>query len=148
VTTPSTAEVRAWARTQGIDVADRGRLPDELREAYLTSGGVGSTAAKKIAPRADAARPARKAAARKAPATKAAPRTPAKQVTTRPAEPAPAVAAAVAEAAAAAPTVPSPADNHLLSLLQAEVAALTKRLTAVESGLAKAKPSLFRRRQS
>jgi ERCC4 domain/Lsr2 len=31
---PSTAEVRAWARGQGIDVPDRGRLRPEVREQY------------------------------------------------------------------------------------------------------------------
>jgi hypothetical protein len=31
---PSTAEVRAWARGQGLDVSDRGRLRPELIEAW------------------------------------------------------------------------------------------------------------------
>jgi hypothetical protein len=33
-TEPSTAEVRAWARAQGIDVPDRGRLRPEVWERY------------------------------------------------------------------------------------------------------------------
>ena len=37
MTTPDTAEVRAWARSQGLTVADRGRLPAELRVAYLAA---------------------------------------------------------------------------------------------------------------
>lgn len=31
---PSTAEVREWARTQGIPIGERGRVPDELRAAF------------------------------------------------------------------------------------------------------------------
>lgn len=31
---PSTAEVRAWARTQGIAVPDRGRLRPEIHDAW------------------------------------------------------------------------------------------------------------------
>ncbi|HTE69888.1 MAG TPA: hypothetical protein VK942_14190 [Actinomycetes bacterium] len=32
---PSNAEVRAWAKTQGIDVHGRGPLPDDLVDQYL-----------------------------------------------------------------------------------------------------------------
>ncbi len=39
---PSPAEVRAWARTQGIEVSDRGRVPSDVlqrfREAFPTAG--------------------------------------------------------------------------------------------------------------
>jgi len=31
---PSTAELREWARTQGISVGQRGRLPDGLRASF------------------------------------------------------------------------------------------------------------------
>lgn len=31
---PETAEIRAWAREQGWDVSDRGRIPAEIIEAY------------------------------------------------------------------------------------------------------------------
>lgn len=31
---PETAEIRAWAREQGYDVSDRGRIPSEIIEAY------------------------------------------------------------------------------------------------------------------
>ncbi|MET9019777.1 histone-like nucleoid-structuring protein Lsr2 [Actinopolymorpha singaporensis] len=31
---PETAEIRAWARDQGYDVSDRGRIPAEIIEAY------------------------------------------------------------------------------------------------------------------
>ena len=30
----NTAEVRAWARDNGYDVSDRGRIPEEIRQAY------------------------------------------------------------------------------------------------------------------
>jgi hypothetical protein len=29
------AAVRAWARDQGIEIGDRGRVPSELVEAYM-----------------------------------------------------------------------------------------------------------------
>ena len=35
--TPTNAEVRAWARDQGIDVPARGRVPDDLVEQYLAA---------------------------------------------------------------------------------------------------------------
>ncbi len=31
---PETAEIRAWAKDQGYDVSDRGRIPAEIIEAY------------------------------------------------------------------------------------------------------------------
>ena len=31
---PETAEIRAWAREQGYEVSDRGRIPSEIIEAY------------------------------------------------------------------------------------------------------------------
>ncbi|MCB5180015.1 histone-like nucleoid-structuring protein Lsr2 [Streptomyces antimicrobicus] len=31
---PDTAEIRAWAKAQGLNVNDRGRVPAEIREAY------------------------------------------------------------------------------------------------------------------
>jgi hypothetical protein len=33
---PSTAEVRTWARANGIPVPDRGRLRPEIRDAWRT----------------------------------------------------------------------------------------------------------------
>jgi hypothetical protein len=38
---PSTAEVRAWARANGIDVPDRGRLRPEIHQAWRDSAGQG-----------------------------------------------------------------------------------------------------------
>ncbi|CAM5401759.1 Lsr2 family protein OS=Kitasatospora aureofaciens OX=1894 GN=GCM10010502_44230 PE=4 SV=1 [Kitasatospora aureofaciens] len=31
---PDTAKIRAWAKEQGMDVNDRGRVPSTVREAY------------------------------------------------------------------------------------------------------------------
>lgn len=31
---PSAAEIRAWAKDNGFDVPDRGRVPSEVRKAY------------------------------------------------------------------------------------------------------------------
>jgi hypothetical protein len=36
---PSPKEVRAWAREAGIEVPDRGKLPDELVERYKAERG-------------------------------------------------------------------------------------------------------------
>lgn len=33
------ANIRVWARTQGIDIGDRGRIPEELRQRYRDSLG-------------------------------------------------------------------------------------------------------------
>ena len=33
-TGPSAADVRGWAKEQGMEVPDRGRIPAEVREAY------------------------------------------------------------------------------------------------------------------
>jgi hypothetical protein len=34
---PSPADIRAWARENGFDVPDRGRVSTEVREAYLAA---------------------------------------------------------------------------------------------------------------
>ena len=34
MTSPTTAELRAWARAQGMDVGDRGRLSPQVRQAW------------------------------------------------------------------------------------------------------------------
>jgi hypothetical protein len=34
---PSPADIRAWARDNGFDVPDRGRVSTEVREAYLSA---------------------------------------------------------------------------------------------------------------
>lgn len=36
---PSAAQIRAWARTEGITVPDRGRIPAEVRDAWLSAHG-------------------------------------------------------------------------------------------------------------
>ena len=36
-TGPSPADIRAWARDNGFDVPDRGRVSTEVREAYLAA---------------------------------------------------------------------------------------------------------------
>ena len=38
---PRPAEVRAWARTQGIEVSDRGRIPADVVREYLAAAGSG-----------------------------------------------------------------------------------------------------------
>src|SRR5687768_5593092 len=34
---PSTREIRDWARTNGFEVADRGQIPGEAREAFASA---------------------------------------------------------------------------------------------------------------
>lgn len=34
---PSAKEIRAWAQANGHDVPDRGRIPSDVREAYLAA---------------------------------------------------------------------------------------------------------------
>ncbi|MEV8536599.1 Lsr2 family protein [Streptomyces sp. NPDC051211] len=36
---PDTAEIRAWAKSNGYNVNDRGRVPAEIREAYENAKG-------------------------------------------------------------------------------------------------------------
>jgi hypothetical protein len=127
VTTPDTAAVRAWARENGYQVADRGRLRPEVLDAYDAAQRTGGTATKKKA--APAAKPARKAASVKAaPASKA----PAKKVNAATPEPEPA-----APAAANAPEPkPQPvADDRRLVALGEELAALTERVAQLEAQL-------------
>lgn len=132
MTTPDTAAVRAWARKNGHDVADRGRLPAELHAAYLAAEGGTAAPARKPA-RATSAQKA--APARKRTATKAAP-------TKR------------AASAAAEPVADAPPDVQpdRLGALEDQVAALSARVVALEERPAapatSAKPSLFRRRNS
>ena len=39
--TPSTAEIRAWALARGLEVAERGRLRPEIRQAWQAANGAG-----------------------------------------------------------------------------------------------------------
>ena len=51
---PSTSQVRQWAREQGVQVGERGRLPAELVAQYLAEQGASTPAAR--APSRTAAR--------------------------------------------------------------------------------------------
>ena len=139
--------MRAWARSNGYDVADRGRLPAELTSAYLAAQPGGS------AKKAPATRPAaKKAAAKRVPAK----RSPAKPAAAKPAvaktaaakrgAPVTTVAAVEPEATTTAPTSapttapkpdpgpkPSPVnDDRRLVALGEQLAALTDRVAALE----------------
>lgn len=136
--------MRAWARSNGYDVADRGRLPAELTDAYLAaqdSGGAKSTGTSKAR---TAPAPKKQAAARKAPAKKPAPankQAAAKKAAAPEPSPAPAQAAAPAKAAAPAATPdprpkPSPvSDDRRLVALGEQLAALSDRVKALEKSL-------------
>lgn len=153
VTTPDTSAVRAWARSNGYDVADRGRLPADLTDAYLAAQGKGSgkasSAAAKPAKKA-AKKPAKPTAAKKAPARKAA--TAAARPAAKPAAatapkptpkpaPKPEAAPAAAPAAASAPAAtaepkPKPVnDDRRLVALGEQLTALTARVAELEKSV-------------
>lgn len=126
--------MRAWARSNGFDVADRGRLPAEVTDAYVAAHrkGSGSKASTEAKPAS------REPAAKKAPANKAAAK--------KAAAPKPAAADEVGKASAPAATskqtapreaVPHPkpspvTDDRRLVALGEELAALTERVAALE----------------
>ena len=131
--------MRAWARSNGYDVADRGRLPAELTDAYLAAQGEGGgkpAPARKAGPakKAGAAKksaPARKkaAAASKAPAARRVP------VKVAAAPPAP-----VIEAAEPAPDLPAPkpspvTEDRRLVALGEQLTALTERVAELEKSI-------------
>ncbi|MCW2681175.1 MAG: Lsr2 [Frankiales bacterium] len=136
--------MRTWARENGYEVADRGRLPAEVIDAYRAANG--GAAKKKAAP-------AKKAAVTRAPAKKATVKNVAAEqaATARPSA-APAAPAPVAEDAPTPRPKPSPVeDDRRLVALGEEIKALTLRVEALEkaAGGPKAgsgKASRFRRR--
>jgi hypothetical protein len=153
VTTPDTSAVRAWAKDNGYEVADRGRLPAEVTDAYLAANGKGRT---KASPAKKAA-PARKAAPAKKPV-------PAKRATTVVKEK-PAQAPVVQEEVVPAKPAPKPAapattgtpqprpvsDDRRLVALGEEIAALTRRVEELEKSAGSSKSAAkgtarFRRR--
>lgn len=96
--------MRAWARSKGYDVADRGRLPAEITDAYVAAHRKGGDSAKKKAP-------ADKPTAKKPPTS----------------------GAADAAAETTPQPKPSPvADDRRLVALGEELAALTQRVAALE----------------
>jgi hypothetical protein len=68
--------LRSWARTHGYDVGDRGRISQDVRDAFLAANGKGAATATAAptgaakAPAKKAVRPAAKKAAAKKPAAK------------------------------------------------------------------------------
>ena len=152
MTTPDTSAVRAWARSERYDVADRGRLPAELTDAYLTAqGGKAGPSTKAPARKAPARGSAgTKPAARKATAKKAAPaseptaKTAPKPVAKAAAAAAPASTSTPAPASApAATTEPKPKpvnDDRRLVALGEQLTALTARVAELEKSLG-SKPS-------
>ncbi len=127
VTTPDTSAVRAWARKNGYDVADRGRLPAEVQDAYVAAhrkgtggvdGGSGQATRKAVVP-------AKKAGIKKAASPAAA------------GPPAPARPAAEDRDPTSSTTPrpkPSPVtDDRRLVALGEELAALSDRVAALEA---------------
>lgn len=138
VTTPDTSAVRAWARSNGYDVADRGRLPAELTDAYLAAQGGKAAPAKKAAAKKPVARkaaPARKAATAAKPAT-------ARKAATAAA--APAATSSPAPAPAAEPAPKPVADDRRLVALGEQLTALTARVAELEKAVG-SKPTAGKR---
>ena len=113
--------MRAWARDNGYDVADRGRLRPEVLDAYTAAHRTGSGTAKKA--------PAATPAAKKAPTKTGKPV--AKKV-------APAPAAAPAPEVEQEERSPEPkpkpvTDDRRLVALGEELAALTERVAQLEA---------------
>lgn len=129
VTTPDTSAVRAWARSNGYDVADRGRLPAELTDAYLAAQGGKAAPAKKPAAKNTAGR---KPAAKKPAATTAA-RTAPKPAPKPAAAPAPPAEASASAPVATAEPKPKPVnDDRRLVALGEQLTALTARVAELE----------------
>lgn len=124
---PTSSDVRQWARQKGMEVGERGRLSPEVLAAYSKAHGgvtISSGARKKAT--------ARKAPARKAPARKA----PAKAAVTK------------APTTTPAPTPVIAVDSERVEALEAKVAGLAARLERLEAARAAqpAKRGLFGRK--
>lgn len=124
--------MRAWARKNGYDVADRGRLPAEVQDAYVAAhrkgsggvdGGSGQATRKPAVPAKQAA--AKKAGTKNAAAPAAAePRVPAR----------PAVDHRAPTPSATPRPKPSPVtDDRRLVALGEELGALSDRVAALEA---------------
>ena len=135
--------MRAWARAQGIAVAERGRVPAEVHEAYHAST-AGKPAVHKAAAEAPARKasanaratkaPARKTPARKAPVSRTpASRTPASRT---PASRAPATASPVParKAPAASTGMSSAAGPEVSMIVTAPSAAPAALVPPVDDG--------------
>lgn len=142
MTTPDTSAVRAWARDNGFDVADRGRLSAEIVDAYVASrkkGGAGKPATKAPA--------TAKALAAKAPASA----TPA-SAPKAPADPTEEFADASLEAVTADPPAPhadATQDDVRLTELAEQIRELSGRVDALERSSTAGRPakSRFRRQR-
>lgn len=126
--------MRAWARSNGYDVADRGRLPAELTDAYLAAqGGKAAPARKAAGNKAAGTRPGTKPAPR--PAPKPAPKPTAKPAATPTPAPTPAAASAPAPAATAEPKPTPVNDDRRLVALGEQLTALTVRVAELEKAV-------------
>lgn len=153
MTTPDTAAVRAWARENGYEISDRGRLPAEVTEAYAAAHPSGKSAGKKApAKKAAAKAPAKKAAARKAPGKQGA----ATKGTEAVAAPADTGASTSTQQPGSAPVTDpgkqqsgAPEDRRLIALAE-QISALTDRVSALEKaqGGTHGKAGRFGRRKS
>ncbi|MCW2600242.1 MAG: Lsr2 [Frankiales bacterium] len=140
------AQMRSWARAQGMTVNDRGSLPSSVTEAYAAAhtpskrGSVVASPTRKPTARKSTARTstarkatARKATASKAPARKAAPKPPRarKAAPTRRATPAAPRVAAAAPTTNVDVTAPAPGTIDLAGALRSYLGSIDAEVRAV-----------------
>ena len=155
MTTPTTAELRAWAREQGMDVGDRGRLSPEVRAAWDAAHSGKGTGAKTPTRSARTTAARTTAAPAKVAAATTTRRTP--TATARRAGKASGPAAETAEAAVpppspeASPPPPAPPvvlqDDPRLDDLERKLGELSRRVAQLERAATATPPRrVFRRR--
>lgn len=120
--------MRAWARDNGYTVAERGRIPAEVRDAYTAAHRRGSGG------RAGTARPAAGRTAAKATAARKTGTPDKAAAAPQPDVPPPAAPAARSTEQGSPSPKPKPvSDDRRLVALGEQIAALTERVTALEA---------------
>ena len=137
--------MRAWARDNGYEISDRGRLPAEITDAYVAAHPSGKTAKKAPAKKSTAAKaPAKRGAAKKvvAPAETATEAAETPTATEQPPGSAPVTDPSKQQSGA-------PEDRRLIALAD-QIAALADRVSALEKaqGSSNGKSGRFGRRKS
>lgn len=144
--------MRAWARDNGYEISERGRLSADVQEAYAAAHGGRARKSAAKAPAKAAKAPARKAApAKKAGSTRAV----SKRVVAAPAEQPSVHERPEQQAPGSAPVTDpttkqqsgAPEDRRLIALAE-QISALTARVDKLEKAQGSEKPSRFGRRKS
>ena len=134
--TASTATIRAWARAEGLDVAERGRLNPQIVAAFTAANGSAGQSTRNRKPsNATPAKPASRVATTKAPVRKAQSKSPAK-------------AAPFAAARTDGDAIAAVREDTRIADLQAAVTALTARVAKLEAASATSEPRKRRLRRA